>query len=151
MTKIINGFLLVIKIIFLLISFVITFNIVLRMYDRLDKNYVESVSVFLPYFSLFLVFAINLVFRQSQVNNCLFYNVTCCLVLCMLVFCGYRAMYDEYMLLYIRLGNYHINFNYYADMIAPLQVMLYLLTFSNIILMFNGKKEMQKVIAKKVS
>ena len=57
----------------------------------------------------------------------------------MLIFCGYRAMNDEYMLLYIRLGDYHINFNYYADIIAPMKVMLYLLSISNVILMFTGK------------
>lgn len=139
MKKIINIFLIFIKFLFLLISFVLTFNIVLRMYERLGKNYIESIPVFIPYIVLFLLFSINFIFRQKRVNNCIFYNITCCLVFAMLIFCGYRAMNDEYMLLYIRLGDYHINFNYYADIIAPMKVMLYLLSISNVILMFTGK------------
>lgn len=141
MKKIINGFLMVIKVIFLLISFVFTFNIVLRMYERLGKNYLDSIPVFIPYIVLFMAFSINIVLRQKRVNNCIFYNLTCCLVFAMLIFCGYRAMTDEYMLLYIRLGNYNINFNYYADIIAPLKVMLYLLSISNLMLMFTGKEK----------
>lgn len=139
MKKIINILLIFIKFLFLLISFVLTFNIVLRMYERLGKNYIESIPVFIPYIVLFLLFSINFIFRQKRVNNCIFYNITCCLVFAMLIFCGYRAMNDEYMLLYIRLGDYHINFNYYADIIAPMKVMLYLLSISNVILMFTGK------------
>lgn len=139
MKKVINILLIFIKFLFLLISFVLTFNIVLRMYERLGKNYIESIPVFIPYIVLFLLFSINFIFRQKRVNNCIFYNITCCLVFAMLIFCGYRAMNDEYMLLYIRLGDYHINFNYYADIIAPMKVMLYLLSISNVILMFTGK------------
>lgn len=144
MKKIINFFLMFIKFLFLLVSFVLTFNIILRMYERLGKNYIESIPVFIPYIVLFLLFSINFILRQKKVNNCMFYNITCCLVFVMLIFCGYRAMTDEYMLLYIRLGDYHINFNYYADIIAPMKVMLYLLCISNILLMFTGKAEINE-------
>ena len=80
MKKIINILLIFIKFLFLLISFVLTFNIVLRMYERLGKNYIESIPVFILYIVLFLLFSINFIFRQKRVNNCIFYNITCCLV-----------------------------------------------------------------------
>lgn len=144
MKKIINVSLIFIKFLFLLTSFVLTFNIVLRMYERLGKNYIESIPVFIPYIILFFLFSINFILRQKRVNNSMFYNITCCLVFAMLIFCGYRAMTDKYMLLYIRLGDYHINFNYYADIIAPMKVMLYLLSVSNILLMFIGKNDIKE-------
>lgn len=111
------------------------------MYDRLGKNYINSFSIFIPYIILFLAFSINFVLKQKKVNECIFYNITCCLVFVMLIFGGYRAMTDQYMLLYLRLGNYHINFNYYSDLIAPMKIMLYLLTVSNFIFMFTGSSQ----------
>lgn len=136
MIKIVNKILSLLKIVLLLISFILTFFIVMKMYERLEKNYVGTISVFLPYLTLFIAFAINLILRQKQVNDNMFYNVTCCLVFIVLIFCGYRALTDDFMIFYIRLG-YQINFNFYSDMIAPMRVMLYLLTISNVLLMLD--------------
>lgn len=136
MINIVNKILCFLKVLLLLASFVLTFFIVLNMYKRLEKNYIESISVFLPYLLLFITFAINLVLRQRQVNNNVFYNVTCCLVFIVLLFSGYRALTDDFMVAFTRLG-YNINFNYYSDMIAPMRMMLYLLTVSNVLMMFD--------------
>ena len=43
------------------------------------------------------------------------------------------------MVVYLRLG-YNINFNYFADIIAPMRAMLYVLCASNVLLMVDGLK-----------
>ena len=57
----------------------------------------------------------------------------------MLLFAIYRTFTDRNMVVMIRLG-YDINFNYFADMIAPMHVMLYCLSISNILLMITDLK-----------
>ena len=49
MLKIINGLLNVLKILMLLVCFVLTFFIVIKMYQRLDKNFVGSIPNFIPF------------------------------------------------------------------------------------------------------
>ena len=112
MTRILNGILSILKVILLLVCFVFTFFIVVNMYRRLDKNIVEAISNFIPFILLFILFAINLIFRQKSVNKCFFYNVTCCLVFIMILFAVYRTFFDRNMVVMIRLG-YDINFNYF--------------------------------------
>ena len=67
----------------------------------------------------------------------MFYNITCCLVFGMLLFSVYRTFFDRNMVAFIRLG-YNINFNYFADMIAPMRAMLYMLSVSNVLLILDG-------------
>lgn len=107
------------------------------MYRRLDKNLVDSIFNFIPFFILFILFAINFIFKQSSVNKCLFYNVSCCLVFFMILFAVYRTFLDQNMVVMIRLG-YNINFNYFADIIAPMRAMLYVLCVCNVFLMLDG-------------
>lgn len=146
MIKIINWLLNILKMIMLLLSFVFTFYIIVNMYNRLGKDILGSMSNFIPFFLLFILFSINFVFHQKSVNECTFYNITCCLVFLMLLFSIYRTFNDKNMIMSIRLG-YHINFNYFSDMIAPMRFMLYALSVSNILLMvtdmkiFNQKKK----------
>ena len=146
MIKIINWLLNILKMIMLLLCFVFTFYIIVNMYNRLGKDILGSMSNFIPFFLLFILFIINFVFHQKSVNECTFYNITCCLVFLMLLFSIYRTFNDKNMIMSIRLG-YHINFNYFSDMIAPMRFMLYALSVSNILLMvtdmkiFNQKKK----------
>ncbi len=137
MIKVINGIFSFLKVILLLVTFVFTFFIIINMYRRLEKNVMDSFANFIPFFLLFTLFAINIIFRQKSVNNCLFYNITCCLVFAMLLFSIYRTFFDRNMVVMIRLG-YDINFNYFADMIAPMRAMLYILSVSNVLLMVEG-------------
>lgn len=134
MIKIINWLLNILKMIMLLACFVFTFYIIVNMYNRLGKDILGSMSNFIPFFLLFILFSINFVFHQKSVNECTFYNITCCLVFLMLLFSIYRTFNDRNMIMSIRLG-YHINFNYFSDMIAPMRFMLYALSVSNILLM----------------
>ncbi|MEG1494956.1 MAG: hypothetical protein RSA48_02615 [Bacilli bacterium] len=140
MLKVLNKIFYILKLFLLLISFGFTFYIIVFMYKRLDKNLIQSVSVFLPYVILFLLFAINMILDQKVVKDNLFYNMTSCLVFCLFIFVGYRAIFDPNMIATIRLG-YNINFNYYSDMISPLQIMLYGLSISNVLLFISGLKE----------
>lgn len=147
MEKIINGFFSVLKYLLLVVSFILTFYVVMFMFKRLEKDYIGTLEVFIPYIMVLVVFTINLLFEQKSVTKNLFYNLTCCLVFGVLIFAGYRAIFDDYLLSGIKMG-YNINFNYYADMLAPLRSMLYLLIASNIMLMFSGMKDKKKVVIK---
>ena len=144
MTKILNGIMNVLKMILLLGCFVLTFFIIINMYRRLEKNFIESISNFIPFILLFILFSINFIFKQKSVNNCMFYNITCCLVFIMLGFAIFRTLTDKNMIAMIRLG-YDINFNYFADIIAPMKIMLYLLSISNVCLMFSETKKKENV------
>lgn len=140
MIKIINKLMYILKLLLLLVSFGFTFYIVIFMYQRLDKSLVQAIPVFLPYLLLFILFAVNMIMDQKVVKDNFFYNFTCCLVFVLFIYVGYRAVGDNFMVAKIRLG-YNINFNYYSDMISPLQVMLYALSAANVFLMFTKEKK----------
>ena len=144
MIKIFNGLLNIVKMLLLLVCFVLTFYIILRMYQRLDKNIINAIPNFIPFILLFVLFSVNLIFRQKQVNQNSFYNVTCVLVFIMLGFCIYRTFYDKNMIILERLG-YDINFNYFADVIAPMKVLLYGLSVANILLILSDAKFIKKI------
>lgn len=139
MIRMINGLLGILKMLMLLVCFVFSFYIIANMYRRLDKNLVDSVRNFIPFVLLFIAFAVNFVLRQKAVNQNLFYNITCCLVFGMIMFSIYRTLCDKNMVIMLRLG-YDINFNYFADVIAPIKVMLYGLLVSNILLVLSDSK-----------
>ena len=98
---------------------------------------IGAIYNFIPFVLLFILFAINLMFKQKKVIECTFYNITCCLVFIMILFSVYRTFFDRNMVAMIRLG-YDINFNYFADMIAPIKAMLYILCLSNVLFIFIG-------------
>ena len=150
MIKILNVMLNIFKVIMLLACFVFTFYIILNMYYRLGKNIAGSIYNFIPFVLLFILFSINFVLRQKVVNECTFYNITCCLVLVMLLFAIYRTFNDRNMIMVIRLG-YDINFNYFSDIIAPMKFMLYGLSASNILLMLSNLKILNNVNKSKKS
>ena len=146
MTKIINMFLSFLKVLLLLICFVLCFFIIFSMYQRLDKNYIEAIFNFIPFALLFILFSINFIFKQKSVNSCLFYNVTCCFVFIVILFAVFRTFFDPNMVVMLRLG-YNINFNYFADFIAPMRAMLYILCAANVLLMIIGLFDRKKVVA----
>lgn len=140
MIKAINRLLYFSKLILLLVSFGFTLYIIMFMYQRLEKSMLQSIWVFLPYLLLFVLFSINIIFNQKQVRDNFFYNFVCCLTFVLFIYVGYRAVFDPYMVARIRLG-YDINFNYYSDMISPLQIMLYCLSIANVCFMFLNEKK----------
>ncbi len=139
-----NKVLNVLKTLLLLVSLGLTLYVILFMYKRLDKSLVESVSVFLPYLVILILFMVNFIYRQKIVNDNFFYNIVCCLVFSLFIYCGIRAIADPFMISGIKQG-FNINFDYYSDMIAPLQIMLYGLSAANIFLLLSKKKENSKL------
>lgn len=137
MEKVLNVFFSILKFLLLLISFMITFYIIMNMYHRLDKNIIECIPTMLPFVILLFLFILNFIFKQKAVNGCLFYNISCCIAFSVILLSAYRSIFDENMVMILKLG-YHINFNYFADVIAPMKSMLYLLIIANIILMIIG-------------
>lgn len=147
MVRILNGFLNIIKLLLLVACFVFTFFIIISMYNRLEKPLIGSIYNFIPYILLFILFSINLIFRQKQVTQNTFYNVVCIMVFLMLGFSIYRTFMDKNMIVLLRLG-YDINFNYFADMIAPMRVLLYTLSLCNVLLIISGLDFEKKKIKK---
>lgn len=138
MIKIINMFFSILKVLLLLACFMITLYIIMNMYHRLDKNMLESIPTMLPFVILLFLFIINFLFKQKMVNSCFFYNISCCLTFVVVLYAAYRSVFDETMVMMLKLG-YNINFNYFADVIAPMKAMLYLLIVANIILIVIGR------------
>lgn len=140
MTKIFNYLFLFLKFILLLVSFGMTLYIILAMYARLNKDLTEAIDVFLPMLLLVIVFIINVIFRQTSVNQNIFYNICSTLVFSTIIFVGYRAIFDTNMILNSVLG-YDINFVYFDDFIPFMQTMIYGLVIANIMFMINLGKD----------
>lgn len=112
----------------------------MSMYERLGKSIFEAISIFIPYLVLFLLMSMNSIFSQKQVTGNLFFNLTVCLVFVVFIFCGYRALADDYMLMRYK-TDYEISFHYFSDMVAPLKAMLYLLIVGDLFLIFTKKEQ----------
>ena len=91
------------------------------------------------------MFSINFVLKQKAVTQNIFYNLTCFLGLGVILFAIYRTLCDKNMIVMLRMG-YNINFNYFADMIAPMKVILYGLSVSNILLILSETKVFDKLL-----
>lgn len=150
MKKIINWILLVLKYILFLGAFASSFYIVLNMYRRLNKDMIESISIFIPYAILLILFFINIIFRQKSVNQNIFYNLTCCLVFVTTIVVSIRSIYDTNMILNKIMG-YNINFIYFGDYIMFMKLLMYGLSLGNILFMIHIKdRPVEKPIAKKI-
>ena len=138
MIKILNKILFHIKNILLPIDLLATIYIIISMNSRLEKDtfgqgFLEFFNVIFPFILLLILWLINLFLKHKKIQNNTFYNISSFLVLCTITFFCYRALMDENMIFWHKYG-YKINFNYFSDQIAPIKVMLYGLSFSNIIL-----------------
>lgn len=144
MKKLINGMLLCLRYILFLAAFAISFYIVLSMYKRLNKNMIESLNVFIPYGVLLIIFFVNIIFRQKNVNNNLFYNLTCCLTFATTIVVGIRAICDTNMIINKVMG-YNINFIYFGDYIVFMKLLIYGLCIGNILFMISIKEKETQV------
>lgn len=147
MKKILNGILMVLKLILLILGFGLSFFIILSMYKRIDKNIIESIPIFIPFILVLFLFFTNIIMNQKSVNSNIFYNLTCCLVFGCILVAGLRSVLDKNMLLNSIMG-YNINFSYFSDFIAFMKIMLYGLSLANIFFMIHEKEE--KLIATKI-
>lgn len=149
MVKILNGLLNVLKMFLLLVCFVLTFYIIFNMYKRLDKNMAGMIFNFIPFLLLFILFSINFIFKQESVNQNVFFNISCLVAFLALGFVLFRTLTDKNMIVLIRMG-YDINFNYFADFIAPMRIFLYSLAASDALLMISGIKGKKEVIKEEI-
>ncbi|MCI8346351.1 MAG: hypothetical protein HFJ12_00190 [Bacilli bacterium] len=151
MKKILNGLFFILKWILLLSSFAITFYIILSMYDRVNKNLLESASLFIPYILILILFMVNIILKQKSVSKNLFYNLTCCLVFTTIIVVGIRAIIDKNMVLNQIMG-YGINFSYFNDFLSFMKVLLYGLSIGNIFFMIHEKEDhSESTLVKKVT
>lgn len=132
----------------LFIAFGITLYILIFMYQRLDKDpfgesFGEFFGVLLPFVLLLITFTINLAGRQKSVNEHLFFNASCVISLTAILFFGYRALTDQNMVLWGKDG-YGINFNYFADQITHIKVMVYVMLVIDILLIIQGRLNKKK-------
>lgn len=134
MVKLINKLFLVLKFLLLIIAFIMTLYIVMVMYERLEKNILESLFLFLPYVILIGLFVINAVFKQNNILDKLFYNITCIAVFCLIIFVCARSLFDKNMILNGIMG-YGVNLLFFNDFLVFMKVLLYGLCFSNLLFM----------------
>lgn len=104
------------------------------MYERLEKNILESLFLFLPYVILIGLFVINAVFKQNNILDKLFYNITCIAVFCLIIFVCARSLFDKNMILNGIMG-YGVNLLFFNDFLVFMKVLLYGLCFSNLLFM----------------
>lgn len=150
MNKILNKLFYIAKNILLPITLALTIYIIIFMFKRLEKeifgsSFLEFLGIVFPYFLILILTVINSFLEHKNVKNNLFYNLTSFLVMfVILIFC-YRAMFDKSMYMWHKY-NYNINFNYFADQVAPIKVMLYGLSFANILLIIEHYLEKDKYL-----
>ncbi len=138
MKKIFNGLFYVLKFLLLIAAFALSLFIFIRMNMRLNKDIISVLPQFVPFLLLLILFLVNMIFRQEGVTKCLFYNLTCCLALTTIVLVSLRAILDTNMVLNSKYG-YGIDFNFYDNFLAYINIMLYGLVLSNILFMFKEK------------
>ena len=145
MKNILNTLFYFLKFLLLVSAFSLTLFIMIQMYQRLEKNFLESYRVFLPYLVIFVLFIVNIFARQTTVSKNLFYNITCFISFLTIIVVCLRAILDGNMILREQLGK-NINFNFFDDFISYMKLMLYGLSIANIFLMFSSKKETKEKV-----
>lgn len=157
MVKILNRLCFHLKNIVLLITLFATIYIVMFMFKRLEKdifgaNLMEFISIVLPFLVFIIISLVNLFFKHESIKDNTFFNITSLIVsITIAIFC-YRALMDQNMLFWHKYG-YNMNFNYFADQLSAVKVMLYGLSIADIILIISGsiKIEEEKVNKKTIN
>ena len=142
MKKIFNILFYVLKFILLIAAFGLTLFVLIRMNIRLDKGITDSLSNFIPFIILFILFIVNMILKQSSVIKNVFYNLTCCLVLSTIILVSLRSVLDTNMVLNGKYG-YGIDFNFFDNFLAYINIMLYGLSIANIFFMFREKEDIK--------
>lgn len=137
MKNILNTIFYILKFILFFIALGLSFYIILGMYNRLEKNYLNSINFVIPYILVIIIFCVNLFCNQKVVNKNIFYNLTCVLVFSTIIVVCLRAIFDRNMILNSIMG-YNINFSYFSDFLIFMKVMLYGLFFGNVFLILSS-------------
>ncbi len=138
MKKIFNLLFYGLKFLLLIAAFGLTLFIFIRMNVRLEKSMVSIMPEMIPFVVLLILFIVNMIFRQKGVTDNIFYNLTCCLVLSIIICVALRAMFDTNMVLNGKYG-YGVDFNFFDNFVSYIKIMLYGLSIANILFMFREK------------
>lgn len=137
--KKINVFLNILKFVLLVAALIGTIYIMFFMYQRLGKSFSGIIISVLPYILLLILFVFNNVFSGIKVNQHMLYNFICCFSFSTILFCCYRAIFDDFMLIknnYVSL----INFSYYSPLIKIFNILMYGLVLSNILIIILNRR-----------
>ncbi len=137
MDKIINKILFGVKIIFLLISFVITLYILFMRMDLYDLSFLSIFSLFIPLLLVLIVFVFSFFLNIGKDN--VFFNLACVLVLISIIIIDYRTIFDSNII-----SNTKISIHYFDLAIGKIQIMLYLTFIANVLLIIYDKKTIEK-------
>ena len=133
MTKLINKILFYTKVVFLLIAFAITLYILLMRMDINELSVFSIFPLFIPLLLVLIVFVFS--FFLNIGNDNIFFNLTCVLVLLSIIIIDYRTIFDSNIISSVK-----ININFFERQINKIQIMLYLIFISNILLVIYNKK-----------
>lgn len=148
MIKMFNKIFNILKILMVLLGLALTLYILIFMYQRLEKNpfgesFFEFFGVLLPFILTLIMFTVNIALKQKNVTGNTFYNASCVIALIAIIYFGYRALMDHNMV-FLSKDGYGINFNYFADQITQIKVLLYIMVVANIFLIIEGKLNKKK-------
>lgn len=138
MKKIFNWLFYGLKFLLLIAALGLTLFVLIRMNVRLEKNMMSVLPELVPFALLLILFIVNMIFKQKGVNENIFYNLTCSLVLATIVCVTLRAVLDTNMVLNEKYG-YGVDFNFFDNFVAYINIMLYGLSIANILFMFREK------------
>lgn len=138
MKKIFNWLFYGLKFLLLIAALGLTLFVLIRMNVRLEKNMMSVLPELIPFVLLLILFIVNMIFKQKGVNENIFYNLTCSLVLATIVCVTLRAVLDTNMVLNEKYG-YGVDFNFFDNFVAYINIMLYGLSIANILFMFREK------------
>ena len=145
MTRILNGMFYFLKFILFILAFGMSLFVMVKMYQRLNKDMIQLVKIFVPHIIIIILFIVNMFLRQKTVTKNVFFNLTCCLVFFTICVLAFRAFADPYMIYSLK-NSAKINFNYFSDSITFINIMLYGLCLSDFFLMFsNGFHKKRKI------
>lgn len=140
------------KYILLTVSFGLVLYGIMITYSRLEKSLGEAIDVFIPFGFVLLTFLLTLITRSKKASNSLIFNFVSCFVFLVIMIICFRAMFDKSMILYYK---YQMKFNpaYFADNLSAIEVMLYMLGASNLLLIISDlltrKKPVKTVLENK--
>ena len=143
MSKILSRILGLLKYLLLVASFGGTLLGIIITYQRLEKDLIDAVPIFIPFGLALLSFIMSLFIKSNKIKDNLLYNFTACLVCGVILMVVLRAKFDTNMLIYYK---YKIDFNplYFADNLAAIQLMLYCLFGSNVLLIITALLDKEK-------
>ena len=139
MKKVINKIFYYAKFVLFIIAFALSLYILLKMSMRLNKGYVDVVYTFIPYIILLLLFILNAFIRNKNINDNLFYNISCCLVFFVNIIVSLRSIFDCNMILN-KIYGYSINFAFFNDYLSFNKILFYGLIIASIFFMFSCNK-----------